>query len=254
MSIQTKMKRQSILGLSSMALLCAASTVNANELLSDEVMQRFSSLIPLKVIAVEESAVEGLVQLVTERGVFYITPDGEHIVAGNIHKSEPGLPNLTRERANREHVATIESLRDSFITYESPNEEYEVIVLFDSTCGWCARQHEEIQTYLDAGITVHYAAFPRQGVKTPQGKPTSTYYQLENIWCAESPNDALDASVGNATIARSTCDNKIEEHFELGNALGYSATPITIDFKANNVAEGYLPAATMKAKLDKGAL
>lgn len=235
-----------VLSVASISLGVSAQEHEVNE----DVLAKFKQLIPLEIKAVEKAPIDGLTQVVTERGLFYLTPDGKYIIAGNIHEAKPGLKNLTKERANREIAEKLDSLKGSFITYESPNQKHEVVVFYDSSCPWCRRQHSELDSYLDAGITVHYAAWPRQGVKSPKSeKFTSAYYKLENIWCSDDPSKAFNEAAENKTISRSSCDNEIEAHFELGRQMGVTGTPATYTLDGSLVAKGFSPAEQMKEAL-----
>lgn len=253
LSRQTKLSGAIACVLSMAFMSSANADNNEHPLLSKEAQAKFSALVPLELRAVEESPIPGLLRLVTERGVFYMTDDAEYIVAGNIHEAKPGLPNLTRQRAMRDTIAKIDDMRDGFITYEAPNSQHEVIVFYDTSCPWCVRQHNALQDYLDAGITVHYAAFPRQGIRSRNGTYTSTYNQMQNVWCADSPQSALDISAQNGAVPVATCDNGIEAQFELGKALGVTGTPATIDMQGNMVATGFAPAAEMLRTLSGGS-
>jgi thiol:disulfide interchange protein DsbC len=50
------------------------------------------------------------------------------------------------------------------IEYKSANEKYRLAVFTDITCGYCQKLHHDLQSYLDAGISIKFLAFPRAGL------------------------------------------------------------------------------------------
>ena len=213
------------------------------EIVLQAAIDNFTKLVPIPIVAIEESPLPNMVQVVTEKGVFYATKDGKYIVAGNVHEAKEGLPNLTKARLAKENGKKIAELKDSFITYKAENETSEIVVFYDTSCPYCTKFHNEVEDFNQAGVTVHYAAWPRQGVYNQQNKTqyTGAYYKLENVWCAESPKAALDAAAHRANVPRSTCENTIPEQFALGLSLGVSGTPAVFSIDGQLVQRGYAP-------------
>ena len=213
------------------------------EIVLQAAIDNFTKLVPIPIVAIEESPLPNMVQVVTEKGVFYATKDGKYIVAGNVHEAKEGLPNLTKARLAKENGKKIAELKDSFITYKAENETSEIVVFYDTSCPYCTKFHNEVDDFNQAGVTVHYAAWPRQGVYNQQNKAqyTGAYYKLENVWCAENPKAALDAAAHRANIPRSTCENTIPEQFALGLSLGVSGTPAVFSIDGQLVQRGYAP-------------
>ena len=213
------------------------------EIVLQAAIDNFTKLVPIPIVAIEESPLPNMVQVVTEKGVFYATKDGKYIVAGNVHEAKEGLPNLTKARLAKENGKKITELKDSFITYKAENETSEIVVFYDTSCPYCTKFHNEVEDFNQAGVTVHYAAWPRQGVYNQQNKTqyTGAYYKLENVWCAENPKAALDAAAHRANVPRSTCENTIPEQFALGLSLGVSGTPAVFSIDGQLVQRGYAP-------------
>ncbi|MGO2076278.1 DsbC family protein [Pseudoalteromonas sp. MelDa3] len=213
------------------------------EIVLQAAIDNFTKLVPIPIVAIEESPLPNMVQVVTEKGVFYATKDGKYIVAGNVHEAKEGLPNLTKARLAKENGKKIAELKESFITYKAENETSEIVVFYDTSCPYCTKFHNEVDDFNQAGVTVHYAAWPRQGVYNQQNKAqyTGAYYKLENVWCAENPKAALDAAAHRANIPRSTCENTIPEQFALGLSLGVSGTPAVFSIDGQLVQRGYAP-------------
>lgn len=125
--------------------------------------------------------------------------------------------------------------------------QYEVIAFFDTSCGFCTKMHEEIDTYLDAGITIHYAGFARGGGRSP------AYEEMISLWCADEPEEVLNAHIHeNKPIPDNPCSagEVIDEHYELGNDMGLRGTPTVYDFNGQQVVGGYAPADRMLRELN----
>jgi|GEM_PF-17020 len=233
------------------------STLKGASLNRSQISAKFQSLAPFDVLAVEQSPVSSMYQIVTEQGVFYMTKDGEHLVSGVLHKAEPGLPNLTEQRVAQAAAQKIDELRDSFITYKAPNEKYEILVFYDTTCPFCHRLHNDLQSYLDAGITVHYAGYPRDGLRDRRNpgpdsmpNPSVGYSELMGVWCDANPREMLDANAQGARVRPAACRNKIAEHFALGQILGVRGTPAVYSLDGRQVVGGYAPVQGILAGLE----
>lgn len=213
---------------------------------------------PLKVQDVEESPLPGFYQIITDKGIIYASKDGKHLLSGTVHLFEQGMQDLTKNRLLVEREKDITALKSDFITYRAPEQKHEVIVFYDTTCGFCHKLHSEINQYLQAGITVHYAAFPRNGVfdNRMPGTKTEGYRKLQDIWCSDNSNKNLAfnmASKGTA-LPRKECDTSIEEQFNLGIKLGISGTPAIISMRGEMVIAGYSPAPSLKSQLERMGL
>lgn len=213
---------------------------------------------PLKVEAVEESPLPGFYQVITDKGIIYASKDGNHLLSGSVHKFEVGMQDLTKERLLVEREKDINKLKGDFITYRAPNQKHEVIVFYDTTCGFCHKLHSEINNYLQQGITVHYAAFPRNGVFDPRtaGQKTNGYLALQDIWCTDNSNKnlAFDLVAKGTSLPRRDCQTSIEEQFNLGVKLGIQGTPAIISMRGDIVVPGYAPATQLKARLESAGI
>ncbi|WP_240224583.1 disulfide isomerase DsbC N-terminal domain-containing protein [Rheinheimera hassiensis] len=235
----------------SLLALAVTSHVSADELNKSQISKKFQELTPFEVISVEDSPSKGLYQVITNKGIFYTTKDGEHVISGALHDLAPGLKNNTEARKLKIAEEKISELKSSFITFPAPNPKHEVIVFYDTSCGYCQKLHHEISTYNAAGITVHYAGFPRMGLENPQnGQPSPTVSEMTSIWCADSQQMALNMVSRGAEIPAKKCDTKIAEHFSLGEMLGVAGTPAIFSMKGNLVKAGYAPASVLKTNLE----
>jgi len=244
------MLRKSILAFS---MLTLTAGVSAAELNKSEASKKFQTLTPFTVAAVEAAPIGGFYQIVTDKGVFYLSKDGEHIVSGSIHEARNGLPNLTKQRIQKESRKKLTALKDSFLTFEAPNEKHEIVVFYDASCPWCQKLHSEVSQLNAQGVTVHYAGWPRGGINDPYNKDrySQAYLDLQSIWCADSPKSAFDRSAENAHIEPASCDTKIKEHYALGEQMGVRGTPAVYSMQGEEVAAGYAPAQRIISNLEK---
>jgi thiol:disulfide interchange protein DsbC len=220
------------------------ASVHAAELEQSDLTKKFQSIVPFSVKAVEDAPMKGFKQFVTAEGVFYLSNDGEYLISGSVHKATRDLPNLTKDRLGQEHKVAINELKDSFLTFKAENQKHEIVVFYDSSCPYCRKLHQEVPALLAQGVTVHYAGWPRMGVRNPQDQMTFTsgYRDLESIWCATSPQEAMNKSADGVHVPSASCDTKIEEHFKLGEQMGVRGTPAIYDVNGREVARGWAPA------------
>lgn len=204
--------------------------------------------VKVKVSFVEKSPLPNFYQVITNKGLFYVDDQGQHVFSGSLLSIDKGMLNLTKTRLAVEHTKELQGLKDNFLTYRAPDEKHEILVFYDTTCGYCNKLHSEIAQYNALGITVHYAAYPRSGVVDRRTQTISaSTQQLASIWCA--PDDLKHQTFEMVTrrqqVPAGNCDHSIEAQYELGQKLGVSGTPAVYDMNANLVARGYMPAKAM---------
>jgi thiol:disulfide interchange protein DsbC len=123
--------------------------------------------------------------------------------------------------------------------------EHSVYVFTDTDCAYCRRMHKDIQKFTDAGIAVHYLAFPRAGLNS------QTYHDMVSVWCAPDKQQALtQAKLGSVPPATS-CPNPVKDQFDLGLALGVQGTPAVMSERGELLGH-YFPAETLIKLLKDG--
>lgn len=243
------MIRKTLVGL---AIAASAFGVQADDMSKSALSKKFQSLTPFKIKAVEDAPLADFYQLVTDKGVFYISKDGEHILSGSVHEAKNGLPNLTKQRIQEESNKALAELKSSFVTFKAPNQKHEIVVFYDASCGYCKKLHGEMSQLNAKGVTVHYAGWPRMGVESRRnpGSYSSAYRDLQNIWCSESPKSAFDRSAEGAYVEEASCETKIEEHYALGEQMGVRGTPAIYNMDGAEVTRGYAPAQRIVDNLE----
>lgn len=225
--------------------------VNATELTKTELSKTFQEVTPFKVNDIEDSPLTSFKQVITEKGIFYVSNDGKYLISGTVHKFEKGLKNLTEIRNQKIYSKVISQLSNDFITYRAPNELHEVIVFYDTSCGYCKKMHSQVASYNAKGITIHYAAFPRQGIFNPGTQQyTDGFKNLENIWCSENKNMVFNMSSRGVNAPSKSCQNTIEEQYKLGKQLGVRGTPAAFAMNGKTVVTGYVNPDEMLKRLN----
>ncbi len=222
-----------------------SSTANsANIVLSDELIDKFQRNTRLTILGVAQSPIDSLYQVTTDRGIFYFSKDGQYFMNAVIFNMDKGMLNETDVAMNGLRKAKVAAIESTGIVYKSPNEQYMVNVFTDITCGYCRKLHREMQDYLDAGISIRYLAYPREGLNG------DVYQQMQSIWCADNPQMAMDEAKGGSTVATQSCSNAVAEHYTTGGAVGVSGTP-NIVLSNGSIIGGYQPAGALLNEIKK---
>ncbi len=199
----------------------------------------------LEVEAIADAPVDGLYQVTSNRGLFYVSEDGKYLLQARIFNLDEGMRNETEMAMAEMRLNGVEQFSDSAIEFKAKNEQHVVYVFTDTTCVYCRKLHSEIGQYNDAGITVRYLAFPRAGLNT------ENYQDMVSVWCAKNPKKALTEAKADGTVEPQTCENEVAEHFELGQKLGVTGTPAIV-FPSGMLAPGYQPASVVAQALKQG--
>ena len=232
----------------------ANSAAAASEMTIDKELfiKRFESL-GMPVIDVVPSPIDGVVEVKTEGGVLFASPDGKHLIAGTLYElgEDGSYVDVMAKRQAPINAEKIAKFQDSMIEYKADNEKYVVTVFTDITCGYCVKLHSEMKEYNAKGITVRYLAFPRQGLG---GQVADN---MAKIWCSEDPA----SSMHNAKVSREVptaaegkdfaqCKQTVAEHYQLGRELGISGTP-AIFLASGDMVGGYLPPSQLEKRLQQ---
>lgn len=227
-----------------------ATVVQAQEVSFDkaELTQKFAAL-GVTVQDIQPSTLKGMVEVKTSQGVLFASPDGKQFIAGTLYaQAENGrYVDVLAERQAPINAAKIEAIKDELIVFKADNEKFVVTVFTDTSCGYCVRLHQQMQGYNDLGITIRYAAYPRQG---PKSDPAE---HLAQVWCADDQKQAMnnaklqrDFTSESADIAQ--CRQMVSEHYQLGRELGITGTP-AIFTPGGKIIGGYLPPEKLYQRL-----
>ncbi|MGB1263240.1 MAG: bifunctional protein-disulfide isomerase/oxidoreductase DsbC [Cognaticolwellia sp.] len=192
------------------------------------VKAKLSQTLGLTVASIKPSAMAGMVEVITEQGLFYASVDGNFLFHGKMFGLGKNVTNLTEESLAQVRVEGMVKFSDDMIVFPAKNEKHVVTVFTDITCGYCRKMHDQIEDYNDKGITIRYLAYPRSGVKDRSGQLSQGFKDLRSIWCHEDPNTAMTKAKSGSTVAARICDKPIEEEFNFGRQVGVTGTPAIV--------------------------
>ncbi|MGR6860677.1 bifunctional protein-disulfide isomerase/oxidoreductase DsbC [Aliivibrio salmonicida] len=225
----------------------SSSVVEASQADSEQAITQRLTTLGLPVEAIHDSEVDGFKQVETPFGIFYVSSDGKHFIQGRIFEfDEKGnMKDLLAARFSK----LVDSQSENMIVFPAKNEKHVITVFTDTTCGYCTKLHKEMKGYNDAGITVRYLAYPRQGY---QGTVAD---KMAQIWCADDKQQAMEDAKSNRAIngskpATAECKNIIKEQYLLGRKMGVNGTPAIV-LPNGDLVPGYKPAQELLKDLEK---
>ena len=189
------------------------------------VKAKLTKTLGLSIASIKPSPMVGLIEVVTDQGLFYASADGEFLLQGKMYGLGSSVTNLTEASLALIRIEGMAKFSDAMIVFPAENEKHVVTVFTDITCGYCRKMHEQIEDYNDKGITVRYLAYPRAGVKDRTGNYSQGFKDLRSIWCHEDPQQALTKAKSGANVAARICDKPIEDEFNFGRQVGVTGTP-----------------------------
>ncbi|RDV28082.1 thiol:disulfide interchange protein [Alteromonas aestuariivivens] len=228
------------------ALFAVLAMVGQSAVLAQEldVKTRLESTLGLNVLSVADAPVDGLIQVTTDRGLFYASRSGQYLLQARIFNLDAGMRNETEVALSQMRRDGIKAFSDSAIEFKAKDEKYVITVFTDISCGYCQRLHNEIGQFNANGITVKYLAFPRAGVDSP------TYDEMVSVWCAKNPQKAMTDAKSGDQIANASCANKVAEQYMFGQQVGVTGTP-NIILPDGSMIPGYQPAAAVLNALEQ---
>ncbi|KAA6209203.1 bifunctional protein-disulfide isomerase/oxidoreductase DsbC [Avibacterium paragallinarum] len=211
------------------ALSLAALSVYA--VASDAQIETQLKKLGVSQMEIKSSPINGLKTVISNEGIFYASEDGKYVLQGQLYElTDKGAVDLTGKFL----LDKLNSYKNEMIVYPAKNEKYVVTVFMDITCHYCHLLHQQLSQYNDLGITVRYLAFPRGGLNNNTAK------QMEAIWQAKDPAQALnEAEKGNPPKTLKNADI-VKKHYELGVQFGVRGTPSIVTPKGELIG-GYLP-------------
>lgn len=195
----------------------------------------------LQVNSMSASPVEGLVQVFTNRGLFFMSNDGGYFFEGNVFDIQNRQ--LVNEQQMRPFRQQQLQQHSDYIEYKADDEKHVVTVFTDPSCGYCRRLHNDMKDYNNKGITVRYLAFPRGGLQS------ETNNELEAVWCSRDKNSSMDRAKAGRSVTSIECRNPVANHYALGQAFGVTGTPAIV-LPNGQLIPGYQPADALVQQLN----
>lgn len=194
-------------------------------------------------IQISDSPIAGLRTVVSDQGIFYASEDGQYFLQGALIQITENGPKDLSTLPLQGKLATMEK---EMITYPAADEKYVVTVFTDISCPYCVKLHKEMQDYNDLGITIRYLAFPRAGADS------KIAHQMETIWTAKNPNEALDTAKNGTSPTPADSVGTVAKQYTLGVQFGINGTPALI-LPDGQVYPGYVEPKALRALLDENA-
>ena len=181
------------------------------------------------------SPMPGLYEVAIGPKLFYVSEDGRFLVQGSLVDIK-SRKDLTEEKQAQARLNALQKVgTNNMIVFKPKIGAHLAYVFTDIDCGYCRKLHSEIDQYMKEGIEIRYLFFHRSG------PATDSYYKAVSVWCAKDRNEAFTKAKKGDTPERKECDNPVDEHMALGNAMGANGTPMIVTEKGT-ILPGYVPA------------
>lgn len=235
--------RSTALVLAMTATLLASPFAGAADI-PKSLTEALKELSPEPPTSVKETPLAGIYEVLVAGEVVYLNADATYLIRGEMIDLENRV-NLTDVTLNGERKKVMDGLTDAQTVMYKPKGEtkHTVTVFTDIDCAYCRKLHKEMPAYLDAGIAVRYALYPRAGVGSP------SYDKLVNVWCADDPNQAMTDAKEGRSVAAKTCENPVQDHVVLAQQVGVTGTPAIV-LEGGQLLPGYRPAKALAPILE----
>ncbi len=187
----------------------------------------------LPITSISESPLPGVLELISGARVLYLTPDAKYMIDGSIIDLD-SRENLTAQTRGRVQYAAIEAVGEENMLIFRPEDGgsgRSITVFTDTNCGFCQKLHREIDSLLEAGISVRYLMVPLRGSRAV----------MESVWCADDPQQAMTDAKAGRDVPERSCDNPIDQHVALSREVGLRGTPLIFVDDGSSIP-GYRPA------------
>ena len=226
--------------------LVLSTTAYANDELIRLFQANINNALPnVQVTAVRPSAVDGVYEVTLGPEIVYMSKDGRFLFSGNLMDLKERR-NLSEERRARARIHALEGVGvDHMIEFAPQDPKHVVYVFTDVDCTYCQRMHKEVQQLNAAGVAVRYLAFPRAGIGS------ESFKKIVSVWCAKDPKRAMTNAKAGRQVKRASCDNPVEAHFKMGQAMGVRGTP-TVILDDGQELGGYVPFKRLITMINAG--
>lgn len=186
--------------------------------------------------AINKSTVNGLYQVTLGFDVYHVTSDGQHLITGDIIELTSGK-RVAESGLDAKRSRMIASVDESdMVIFTAQGESKATITIFtDITCPYCRKLHKEVNSLNEAGVTIRYLAFPRNGI------PSDGEEQLATVWCSADRQGAMTKAKNGESISAPECDSPVATHYQRGVDMGLRGTPAIV-LAYGTLISGYLPA------------
>lgn len=198
----------------------------------------------LQVDRVSAAPIPGFREVIVSGQVLYISDDGRYLIQGSLFdiQARADLSQSGLAEVRRELVSTVPASEK--IVFAPENPDYTVTVFTDVGCGFCRRLHQEVDEYNRLGIAIEYLAYPRGG------PGSEDFRTMEAVWCSSDRRQAMNTGMAGRPVRASSCETPVLAHYELGNRVGLTGTPLIVTESGASMP-GYMPPAALRETLDQ---
>lgn len=212
----------------------------ANSIVEDKIRTLFPNA---KTIALSETPIDGILQVQINNDIVYVSNDGKYLIQGQIMDIDTRT-NITDQAKSVIRQGLMAGLNpDEQISFSPAKAKYDLLVFTDIDCGYCRKLHSQIDEYNEAGIAIHYLAFPRAGIGS------ASYDKFVSVWCADDQQAALTMAKNGDDPEPQLCPNPIADQYQLGRELGVTGTPALLT-SDGTLIPGYMPPAQLRQRLE----
>ena len=188
----------------------------------------------IRIDAISTAPLDGFQEVIVGGQALYVSDDGKYLLQGSLYDIEAkrDVSQAGVAEVRRRLLAAVPA--SERIVFAPPSPKYTVSVFTDVECGYCRRLHQDIAEYNKRGIAIEYLAFPRMGIDTPD------YRLMVSVWCAKDRRKALTDAKEGRDVPSASCENPVARHYELGQRVGLTGTPMIITASGVSMP-GYLP-------------
>ncbi len=188
----------------------------------------------VEITRIKPAPIPGLYEVMLGTEMFYLSEDGRYILQGDLIDLGEKI-NLSEQERAAARKRVLESIPESeTIDFVPEAARHTVYVFTDITCGYCRQFHRDMAELNGKGVAVRYLAFPRAGIDS------DSFREMESVWCAADPNEAMTLAKGGRPVKPAQCDNPVQRQYELGQNLGVRGTP-AIYLENGQEMPGYVP-------------
>ena len=186
-----------------------------------------------------ETPVTGIFSVVSDGRILYLDQSGRYALTGDLIDLKTG-ENITEIQRAGMRMEQLSGFRNvDKVIYPAVGAEKAALDIFtDTTCPYCAKLHLEVPKLQQAGVTVRYLPFPRNGTSG------DAYNEMLTVWCADDRAEAMTyaKATPGTQIGNTQCDavDAVDRGYQLARQVGVNGTP-AIFLPNGQLIPGYQP-------------
>lgn len=231
--------------LCSLLLAGSAQAQEVSQEIQDRIRNSLKILLPgILPDEIRATPLDNLYEVTFGGRLVYLTADGRYLIQGKMIDLETRTE-ITEDRLSELKSAALAKVGEDRMVIYGPEDAKDTVTVFtDIDCGFCRKLHAEMARYNEENIRVRYLFYPRAGIGS------DSYNKAVSVWCADDRKAAMDRAKAGKDVPVKTCDNPVQEHYELGQTMRISGTPALL-LEDGEMIPGYVPAHKLRRALDE---